>query len=164
MLEFTLKDDDLDAFFVHHVSNAPHLVSRNRRRRWIWFGIFALLAVLLYPSSSPAALVFSIAAMAYLLFYEPLNRWWYIRHNRRINSGQPNLARGHVRVALSGDQLHVEGEHASTVFALTAILRIEESTTHYFLYTGPSMAIIIPKLRSNTETLIQSIRDAKAVA
>jgi hypothetical protein len=164
MLEFTLKDDDLDAFFAHHAANAPHITARNRRMRGVWFAVFALLAVLFYQSSRPAAIVFGASAIAYLLFYVPLNRWWYLRHNHRLHSGERSLATGRVKVTLSGDQLHVDGEHASTIFALAAILRIEESATHYFLYTGPSMAIIIPKLGNNAATLMQSIRDAKAVA
>ena len=164
MLEFTLRDDDLDAFFAHHAVHAPHISARNRRMRWIWFGIFAVLAVLSYRTSSPAALVFGVSSIAYLLFYIPLNQWWYRRHNHRVNSGQRSQATGRVKVTLKGDQLHVEGEHASSVVALAAILRIEESTTHYFLYTGPSMAIIIPKLGSDAATLIQSIRRAQAVA
>jgi hypothetical protein len=42
-IEYTLTREDLEAFFAYHAEHAPYVVERNRRRRWIWAGIFAVL-------------------------------------------------------------------------------------------------------------------------
>jgi len=162
VLEYTLNHGDLDAFFAHHADHAPYIRARNRRMRWLWVGLFGLFAILLYESSKTMSLACGALAVAYLLFYVPLNRWWYVRHNHRLNAGQESLATGRVRLSLQGSQLLVDGESASSTFQLSALQRIESSATHYFLYTGPAMALIIPKVGGEAEALVRSIRDAKA--
>ena len=163
-LEYELDQADLEAFFTHHASHAPYILSRNRRMRWIWGVLFALLA-LAYASWSPGVSVaFAIIGVALLVFYGRLNRWWYIRHNLRINAGPDGPCLGAMRLELAGGQLLIEAPEGSSKLELSSIRRIDESDTHFFVYMGPVSAIIVPKLGGQAEAFVQSVRTAQAAA
>ncbi len=84
-------------------------------------------------------------AAVYLAFYGCLNRWWYVRHNRRLNAGPDGPLLGLTKLELSAGQLHVAAPEGSLTLDLSAIRRIEESESHYFIYLGPVSGIIVPK-------------------
>lgn len=163
-LEYKLGHADMEAFFEHHASCAPYIVARNRRMRWIWGGLFALLA-LAYSSWSPGgAFAFLVLAIVFLLFYGRLNRWWYVRHNRRLNTGPDGPRFGITRLELSGGHLLVEAPEGSSKLELSAIRRIDESDSHYFLYLGPVSAVVVPKADGRAESFVRALRNAVAAA
>jgi hypothetical protein len=129
--------------------------------RWIWGGLFALLASAYGSWSLAGTIMFVMIAVIFLLFYARVNRWWYIRHNLRINSGPDGPRFGATKLELAGGQLLVEAPEGSSKLDLSAIRRIDECDTHFFIYTGPVSAIIVPKLGSQAEVFIRSVRSAK---
>ena len=162
-LDYELEASDLEAFFAHHAKNAPYLVSRNRRMRWIWAGLFALLAIVIYETRSRAEGVsLGILAAIYLLFYGRLNRWWYVRHNRRLNSGPDGPRLGPVKLELEGGKLVITAPEASSQIELSAIRRIDESDAHYFIYLGPASAGIVPKRSRGAQEFVRELRSATA--
>jgi hypothetical protein len=166
-LEYELGHSDLEAFFTHHAHHAPYIVKRNRRMRWIWAAVFTLTAAAYAPVSPAGALVFAVIAVTFLAVYGRLNRWWYIRHNRRLNAGPDGPRLGHIRLERASGQLLVEAPEVSSRLELSAIRRIDESDSHYFIYMGPVSAIIVPKSGTrggSPAAFVQSIREAQAAA
>jgi hypothetical protein len=163
-LEYELDQGDLEAFFEHHATHAPYIRARNRRMRWIWGGVFALLA-LAYASRWPAAgLAMLVIGAVFLGFYGSLNRWWYVRHNRRINAGPDAHRPGATRLGIAEGRLHIEAPDGSSQLEMTAIRRIEESGAHFFVYTGPASAVIVPRLDGRAEEFVQALREARSAA
>jgi hypothetical protein len=163
-LEYELGQADLEAFFEHHASHAPYIAARNRRMRWVWAGIFTLLA-LAYSTWSPGGSVaFLGLAVAFLLFYGRLNRWWYVRHNRRVNAGPDGPRLGQTKLELAGGQLLVEAPEGSSRLDLAAVRRIDESDSHYFIYLGPVSAVIVPKAVGTADAFVRALRSGEAAA
>jgi hypothetical protein len=163
-LEYELGQADMGAFFAHHASHAPYIVARNRRMRWIWAGLFALLALAYFSWSPGGGLAFLALAIVFLLFYGRLNRWWYVRHNRRLNTGPDGPRLGTTKLELAGGHLLVEAPEGSSKLDLSAIRRIDESDSHYFIYLGPVSAIVVPKAGGQAESFVKALRGAEAAA
>jgi len=160
--QYELGPADMEAFFVHHAAQAPYLAARNRRMRWIWGVAFALLA-LVYASRSPHTSIALLAfALAYLPFYGRLNRWWYIRHQRRLFAGPDAPRLGAMTLELADGQLLVAEPEGSARLELSAIKRIDESASHYFLYVGPAAAIVVPRRPDGADGFVQALREAGA--
>jgi hypothetical protein len=131
--------------------------------RWIWAGVLGLIVAAYALVNTSGALFMAVVAVVYLALYAPLNRWWYVRHNIRINKdGAPGL--GSVKLSFDGDELKVEGEDMSTNMKPSAIQRIDTCPSHHFLYIGPVSAIVIPRYAMEVDTLVQAVRGAQAVA
>jgi hypothetical protein len=163
-LEYELGQADLEAFFDHHASHAPYIVARNRRMRWVWAGIFTLLA-LAYSTWSPGgSIAFLALAVVFVLFYGRHNRWWYVRHNRRVNAGPDGPRLGHTKLELASGQLAVEAPEGSSKLNLAAVRRIDESDSHYFIYLGPVSAVIVPKAAAQADSFVRALRSGKAAA
>ena len=163
-IQYQLDSKDMEAFFRHHASHAPYIVARNQRMRWIWSGLFALMALLYFLSSLKGGLAFLALAVVYLLFYGRLNRWWYVRHNRRIHSGPDGPRLGPVKLELVGEHLLVEGAEGSSRLQLSAIRRVDESESHYFIYLGPVAAVVLPKSAAGVEAFLEELRSARGAA
>jgi hypothetical protein len=162
-IDYELGQSDLAAFIAHHAEHAPCIVKRNRRMRWIWAGVFALTTLASAPSSPTGAFAFATVAVVFLVFYARFNRWWYVRHNRRLNAGPDGPRLGHTKLELRSGEIAIEAPEGSSKLSLSAIRRIEESDSHYFIYLGPVSAIILPKSGTHGDqprALVQSIRDA----
>lgn len=144
-VEYDLDASDLRAFFVHHARHAPHIVKRNRRMWWVWASILAVLVFIYGQVSLLFAAVSACAGAALLAVYGPLTRWFYVRHNCRLNAGPDGFRLGRMTLELDGDRLLVDGADGSSRLELSAIQRIEEGPSHYFLYLGPAAAIIVRK-------------------
>jgi hypothetical protein len=69
-----------------------------------------------------------------------------------------------VKIELAGSQLLVAAPEASSRIELSAIRRIGESDTHYFIYIGPVAAIVVPKARAGSQEFVSSLRTAMAAA
>lgn len=166
-IEYELDRSDLEAFFAHTAGHTPYLVKRDRRMRWIWAAVFGAIA-LLYARLSPAfALVFAGLAVIFLAFYPRLNRWRFVRHNRRLNAGPDGPRLGHTKLELCPGELAVETPEGSARLALSAIRRIDESESHFFIYMGPISAVILPKSAAQggaAGAFVQSIRNAQSAA
>jgi hypothetical protein len=159
-LKYELGQADMEAFFAHHASHAPYILARNRRMRWVWGGLFALLALAYFSQSLGGGLTFLALAIVFLLFYGRLNRWWYIRHNRRLNTGPDGPRLGTTKLELAGGHLLVEAPEGSSKLKLSAIRRIDESNSHYFIYLGPVSAVVVPKAGDQAENFINALRGA----
>jgi hypothetical protein len=162
-LEYDLGPGDLEAFFIHHATRAPYITSRNRRMRLLWGGLGALVAVAYARMSVWWGIAFTVLLVTFLALYGPLNRWWYVRQNLRLNAGPDGPRLGAMRVRLdSPGQLLVEGPEGSSRLALSAVRRIEESASHFFIYTGPAAAIIVPKQAGRALAFMEALRVARA--
>jgi len=166
-IEYELDRSDLEAFFAHTAEHTPYFVKRNRRMRWFWGAAFGVIA-LLYARSSPAfSVVLASFAVLFLAFYGRLNRWWFVRHNRRLNAGPDGPRLGHTKLELCPGELAVETPEGSARLALSAIRRIDESDSHYFIYMGPVSALVVPKSTDRGDpigTFIRSVREAQGAA
>jgi hypothetical protein len=144
-LHFEITPRDLEAFASHHAAEAPHLVGRIRRMRLVWAGVFGLIAWEYSKTSVSGALGFLVVGAAYLAAYGPLNRFLYVRQNRNLNNGPDAPRLGPVTLRFEAGRLEVEATQGSSTLQPSAIRRVTESPTHYFLYLGPTSAIIVPK-------------------
>ena len=166
-IEYELDRSDLEAFFAHAAEHTPYLAKRTRRMRWIWFSVFGVMALLYVRSSVTAALVWAGLAVLFLAFYGRLSRWMFVRHNRRVNAGPDGPRLGHTKLELGPGELVAETSEGSARLALSAIRRIEESDSHYFIYFGPIAAIVVPKSATRgcpPDAFVQSIREAQSAA
>lgn len=132
--------------------------------RWVWFGTFALLALVISFESISGSVVFLGLSVISLVFYVRVNRWWYVRHNRRINAGPDGPRVGVTKLELADRHLLIDAPEVSANLELSAIRRIDESHSHYFIYLGPISAGIIPKVAYDAESFVQALRDAVAAA
>jgi hypothetical protein len=160
-LEYKLVEADMEAFFRHHASHAPYIVARNRRMRWIWGGLLVLLALAYYYQSLVGgSIAFLALAITFLLFYDRLNRWWYIRHNRGLNMAPDGPRLGATKLELTDGHFLFELPEGSTKLKLSAIRRIDESDSHYFIYLGPFSAVVVPKFDHQADDFINALRGA----
>jgi hypothetical protein len=163
-LQFELAPRDLEAFASHHATEAPHLVRRIRRMRLVWAVIFGVIAWEYAKTSVPGALGFLVIGGAYLAAYGPLNRFLYVRQNRNLNTGPDAPRLGPVTLRLERGRLRVDAREGSSTLQPSAIRRVTESRTHYFLYVGPTSAIIVPKTGvtgGDPAAFVRAVREAK---
>jgi hypothetical protein len=55
-----------------------------------------------------------------------------------------------------------EAPEGSSKLELSAIRRIDESNSHYFIYLGPVSAVVVPKAGDQAENFINALRGAEA--
>jgi hypothetical protein len=160
-LEFELTRADLDAFVTHDAAHSPHLARRIRRMRLVWAVVFAVIAIEYGRTSPVGALGFAAVGIAYLALYGPLNRFLYVRQRRGLRGRPETPGVGPVRLALASGRLEVQAARGSAHLDPADIRRIDESASHYFLYVGPSSAIVVPRLgatRGDPDALVRSLR------
>jgi hypothetical protein len=132
--------------------------------RWVLGSLFALLALLYLAESPSGSLALLTLAILFLAFYGRLNRWWYVRHNLRLNAGRDGPRLGTTKLGLVSGKLLVEAPEGSSKLELSAIRRIDASHSHFFLYLGPVSALIVPRAGDEAEAFIQALRSACAAA
>ncbi len=162
-LHYELRREDLEAFFRHHATHAPYIVTRNRRWRWVWTVLLGLLGLVYWRLTPVGGFLFLALAVLAFLFYARLNAWWYVRHNRRVNLGADGPRLGAVQLELAGGRLRAEFPEGASELDLSAIRRIDESVSHYFIYLGPVTAAIVPK-SPEAEAFLEAVRAASAAA
>jgi hypothetical protein len=164
VIEFEVRQEDLEAFFCHHARHAPYLIKEERRTRWFSASAIALVGLLLLKLDLAIAIAIFVGAFIYFVFYPFLGRRWYVRHNLRASSSGRGQEMGAVKLTLENDSILAEAKDSSSKYKLSAIHGIEESKSHYFVYVGPAMALVVPKNCNNSEAFIQEIRGANAAA
>ena len=112
-LQYDLNQQDMEAFYAHHVAHAPYLVARYRRLRWTSSGIFVLIALAYLPLRSSGTAVFLVLAVVYFVFFYRIHHWSYVRYYRRVNAGPDGPRLGAVKLELTDHDLLVESPEAS---------------------------------------------------
>lgn len=162
-LEFELTRADLDAFASHHAAHAPHLARRIRRMRLVWTVVFAVITVEYARTSRAGAAAFALIGVAYVALYGPLNRFLYARQHRALRRRPETPGVGPVRLSLADGGLAVDAAQGAGRIDPAAIERIDEATAHYFVYVGPSAAIVVPRSgasRGDADAFVRSLRAA----
>jgi hypothetical protein len=163
-LHYELTGADLDAFATYHAGHAPQLTARIKRMRFVWTGVFLFIAWEYSKSSVSGALAFLVLGAAYVGAYGPINRYLYVRQNRGLNAGSDAPRLGPVTLNVEAGRLRVQSSEGLTTLEPSAIRRIEESPSHWFLYLGPTAAIIVPKAGvtgGDPAALVRAVRAAK---
>ncbi len=163
-LEYELGQRDFEAFIVHHAAHAPYIVKSNRRMLWVWGGLFALVTLVMAQRSPAGGVAFATINIISLSFYGRLNRWWYVRRNLQMFAGPDGPRFGATRLELGPDRLHVDVPGGRSEIELSAIHRIDESESHFFLYLDPVAAIIVPKSGDGVDGFVQALRSEMAHA
>ena len=132
-LQYELNQQGMEAFYAHHVAHAPYLVARYRRLRWTSSGIFVLIALAYLPLRSSGTAVFLVLAVVYFVFFYRIHHWSYVRYYRRVNAGPDGPRLGAVKLELRDHDLLVESPEASSRINLSAVRRIDESDSRYYL-------------------------------
>lgn len=117
-----------------------------------------VVALGLWVESPVFGLGFLGVAAAFIVLYGPLNAWWYVRYNRQLNASQDAQVVGRTRLELENGQLSIEAVEGSSTMKTSAIRRIDESDSHFFIYFGPSIAQIVPKSVVQSEQFVQCLR------
>ena len=165
-LRFDLTKSDLDALASHHADESPHLRNRIRRMRLLWAGIFGLIAWEYSKTSVPGALAFLALGAAYVAGYGPLNRFLYVRQSRNLNAAPETPRLGPVTLRFEQGRLRVESSEGAATVQPQAIRRIAETPAHWFLYVGPTAAVIVPKMGvegGDPAALVAAVREATPV-
>ncbi len=103
-------------------------------------------------------------AIIVVVSYVPFARWWYVLHNRRVNRTAANTSLGFKRLFLENRQLTLQGLETTTTLKPSAIQRVEESVTHYFIYIGPMQAIVVPKYSEQVSSFMEALLEFRAAA
>ena len=163
MLEFTLTHADLAAFAKHQAQESGEEATRAKRHRlvsaWLvgmagYLVVVLLTAVpLLFNHEWLWAAVGEVVALAFGFFLGYLD--WrrggvfttpLLARRYRFKAREALAATGaERRLTLDGDGLTVASKDRSTTIAWSKVQRIVETPGHYFLYTGPSEAHVLPR-------------------
>ena|SRR3990172_920052 len=147
-VEYQLAEDDLRAFADYQVRFSPHVQARIRRYRTGYLVGFLLLALGFWMSerqSFLAILLGVFAALLYLLaptiyrfrlrshlvrsFHDPADRLKYRKHRLRITD----------------DGLVDESDEATSTVKWSAIVKVDQTPLHGYIYLATNSAIIVPR-------------------
>jgi hypothetical protein len=147
-IHYTVTLEDLIEFNKHHAETSP---SMNRMRGlMLWGGSAALIvigaiqAIALHDKHEIARWAFAV------VFYFFFTKLFYTRFRNRLirNMYKENAGRGMVgrqELEMTETDLVTRSEKGSQSTRLSAIQRIVESPTHYFIYTSALGAYVVRK-------------------
>ncbi|HEY3339242.1 MAG TPA: YcxB family protein [Propionicimonas sp.] len=170
MLEFTLTQADLAAFAAHQAQESGEEATRGRRFRLIsaWLvGVAGYLVVvgltavplLLNLQFGWAALGEAVAlGFGYVLGLLDWRKGGLLTasllaRRYRLKAREALAATGaERRLTLDDDGFTVAAGTRSTRVPWTGVRRIAETSGHFFIYTGPSEAHVVPRRGREAET------------
>ena len=161
-VRYSLTVDDYVAFQEHFAATSP--VIRRQQQQLRAFGVlFCLVTALLFigvvrSDWTGAAVVAVLAAAAVWFLASALNRWVVQRSVRAavVDGGAGPL--GQARLTLGDAGVTEEAAGTTTTVTWEAVDRLEESTDHYYVFTAPAAAIIVPRRAPGSAELIAALR------
>ena len=170
MLEFTLTQGDLAAFAAHSAEESGEAVTRRKRFRLVsaWLVGIAGYLVIVVLTTVPlllnlqlgwAALGVVVAlAFGYSLALLDWRRGGLLTapllaRRYRFKARQALATTGAARcLTLDDDGFTVAAAQRSTSVPWAGVRRIAETPGHYFIYTGPREAHVVPRQGREAET------------
>ncbi len=163
MLEFTLTQADLAAFAAHQAQESGEEAARGKRFRLVSAWLVGIAGYLVVVTLTAVPLLLNLelgwAAAAEVValafgFVLGLLDWRkgglltspLLARRYRFKAREALAATGaERRLSLDDDSFTVAAGQRSTRVPWSGIERIAETPSHYFIYTGPSEAHVLPR-------------------
>ena len=161
-VRYSLTVDDYVAFQEHFATTSSAI--RKQQEQLRAFGalfclVIALLVIGVVLSDWVGAAVVAVVAAAAVWFLSPaLNRRVVQRSVRAavVNGGAGPL--GQARLTLGDAGVTEEVAGTTTTVTWEGVDRVDESSDHYYAFTAPAAAIIVPKRAPESAELIAALR------
>jgi hypothetical protein len=152
-----LTENDYLALFLYEASTDPYTKGVRTKSILRTALLFVIFAVCFYETNHLVAYFLIGCSAAYFIFGKLLTRKKYIAHYKQfINSKYKAMLHYPVQIEIADLYVKTISHVGDANYKVSAIWRVEEIASHYFLKLSSNQNILIPKTDS---TLNQEIQD-----
>ena len=157
-IEFQLAEQDLQAFADYQVRASPRVRAAIRRSRIAYLVATILLALGFWMTDRSTSMPLMLAVLAVILF--AIAPWLYRiklrRHFSRAFRDPANRMKYRKRrLRITEDGLEDSSELAESVVKWPAVVRVDRTPSHGFLYLASDVALIVPRDAVGSEAFDQ---------
>ena len=147
-IEFTPSEKDLLQFADYQVAHSPRVRAHIRRSRVAYLVSFLMLALGAYLASSERCSALSFAAISVALFLlSPLITRFRIRRDLQARYRDPanRLKYRKHTLRILDESLEDRSDEVISTVRWTAVVRVDRTPTHGFIYLASDAALVIPR-------------------